>query len=215
MTSLTTGATPAPEDVSARHAVPGPEVGPEVEAEVDVEVEVEPTPHDGSLPAAAAQAALGATVRSVADLVGAVGGPLLRMTVRCGQASIELEWAGRSRAPVGGAVGAPTTVSTAEPPADSDQDAGTRTGTRTDTDVGHIRAPLVGTFYHGSEPGAQPFVAVGDDVEVGQPVGIVEAMKLMNVVEADRAGHVVEVLVPNGTAVEYDQELIAVARSDA
>ncbi|MGW3346953.1 acetyl-CoA carboxylase biotin carboxyl carrier protein [Nonomuraea rubra] len=78
-------------------------------------------------------------------------------------------------------------------------------------DLRHVCAPMVGTFYWASEPGAEPFVAVGDTVEKGQQVGIVEAMKLMNPIEADVSGRVVEVLVPDGTPVEYGQKLIAVA----
>ncbi|GAA2208730.1 hypothetical protein GCM10009850_041880 [Nonomuraea monospora] len=75
----------------------------------------------------------------------------------------------------------------------------------------HVCAPMVGTFYWAPEPGAAPFVAVGDTVEKGQQVGIVEAMKLMNPIEADVSGEVVEILVPDGTPVEYGQKLIAVA----
>ena len=72
-----------------------------------------------------------------------------------------------------------------------------------------VRAPVVGTFYRAPEPGAPPFVAVGDLIRPGQVVGIVEAMKLMNEVTADQAGRVVEVLVDDGQPVEYDQPLIA------
>jgi acetyl-CoA carboxylase biotin carboxyl carrier protein len=75
---------------------------------------------------------------------------------------------------------------------------------------GYIRAEMVGTFYHASEPGAKPFVAAGDLVEPGQQVGILEAMKLMTPVSADLRGRIVEVLVANGEAVEYGQPLLAV-----
>ena len=61
-----------------------------------------------------------------------------------------------------------------------------------------IVAPLVGTFYRAPQPGAEPFVEVGDTVDVGQSVGIVEAMKLMNQVLADEPGTVAEILVENG-----------------
>ncbi|GAA2182993.1 acetyl-CoA carboxylase biotin carboxyl carrier protein [Micromonospora lupini] len=71
-----------------------------------------------------------------------------------------------------------------------------------------VRAPIVGTFYRAPEPGARPFVAVGDLVRPGQPVAIVEAMKLMNEVTADRAGRVVAILVGDGQPVEYDQPLV-------
>ncbi|MFD8478387.1 acetyl-CoA carboxylase biotin carboxyl carrier protein [Kitasatospora sp. NPDC059673] len=74
----------------------------------------------------------------------------------------------------------------------------------------HVCAPMIGTFYHAPEPGAPPFVAVGDTVTVGQPIGILEVMKMMSPVEADIAGRVAEILVADGTAVEFQQRLIAV-----
>ncbi|MEU5695105.1 biotin/lipoyl-containing protein [Actinosynnema sp. NPDC020468] len=75
---------------------------------------------------------------------------------------------------------------------------------------GHeVCATTVGVFYHAAEPGAKPFVSVGDEVKAGQQIGIVEAMKLMIPVESDRAGTVLEVLVPDGTAVEYGQPLVS------
>jgi acetyl-CoA carboxylase biotin carboxyl carrier protein len=73
----------------------------------------------------------------------------------------------------------------------------------------YVCAPSVGTFYRAPEPGATPFVAEGETVNPGQQVAIVEAMKLMLPVEADRAGRVVEVLVADGQAVEYGDRLLA------
>lgn len=73
----------------------------------------------------------------------------------------------------------------------------------------YLTSPAVGVFYHAREPGADPFVAVGSAVEPGQQVGIVEAMKLMIPVEADRAGIVIDVLKANGAPVEYDEPLFA------
>jgi acetyl-CoA carboxylase biotin carboxyl carrier protein len=72
-----------------------------------------------------------------------------------------------------------------------------------------IKSPIVGTFYAGSSPDAGPFVKVGDLVQAGQTVCIVEAMKLMNEIEADIAGEVVRVLVENGHPVEYGEPLFA------
>jgi acetyl-CoA carboxylase biotin carboxyl carrier protein len=77
-------------------------------------------------------------------------------------------------------------------------------------DLHYVRAPMVGTFYRCPEPGSPPFVSVGDLVCAGQQVGIVEAMKLMNRIDADSAGRVTEILVPDATSVEYDQPMIAV-----
>lgn len=74
-----------------------------------------------------------------------------------------------------------------------------------------IAAPLPGTFYHAPQPGAPPFVAVGDEVGPETVVGIVETMKLMNPVHAGRAGKVAEVIVPNATMVAKGQPLIRLA----
>ena len=76
------------------------------------------------------------------------------------------------------------------------------------SDLTEVRAPMVGTFYRSPSPEAAPFVEVGDRVQAGQTLCILEAMKLMNEIEAESAGEVVEVLVENGTPVEFDQPLI-------
>ena len=73
-----------------------------------------------------------------------------------------------------------------------------------------VRSPIVGTFYGAPSPGSPAFVKVGDQVEVGQPLCIVEAMKLMNEIESDVSGEIVEQLVSNGHPVEYNQPLFAV-----
>jgi len=70
-----------------------------------------------------------------------------------------------------------------------------------------ITAPMIGTFYASSTPGAPPFVTEGDDVDVGQTIGVIEAMKIMNEIAADRSGVVEEVLVGNGQPVEYGSPL--------
>lgn len=73
-----------------------------------------------------------------------------------------------------------------------------------------VRSPLVGTFYAAASPDAEPFVAVGDTVRKGQILGIVEAMKLMNEIESDYEGEIVQILVKNGDMVEFDQPLFAI-----
>lgn len=72
-----------------------------------------------------------------------------------------------------------------------------------------IKSPIVGTFYAGPSPDAGPFVKVGDRVEAGQTVCIIEAMKLMNEIEADIGGEVVRVMVENAQPVEYGEPLFA------
>jgi acetyl-CoA carboxylase biotin carboxyl carrier protein len=74
-----------------------------------------------------------------------------------------------------------------------------------------LNAPMVGTFYRASAPDAKPFVEVGQQVKEGEPVCIIEAMKLMNEIEADATGTVVEILVENGQPVEYGQPLFVIA----
>ena len=70
-----------------------------------------------------------------------------------------------------------------------------------------VKSPIVGTFYEAPSPGAPPFVKVGDVLEVGQVLCIVEAMKLMNEIECDAAGELVKKLVTNGQPIEYGQDL--------
>ncbi|CCD40824.1 Biotin carboxyl carrier protein of acetyl-CoA carboxylase [Candidatus Paraburkholderia kirkii UZHbot1] len=80
-----------------------------------------------------------------------------------------------------------------------------------DVPQGHIVAsPMVGSFYRAPSPGADPFVQVGDTVKEGQTLCIIEAMKLLNEIEADKAGVVKEILVENGQAVEYGQPLFVI-----
>jgi acetyl-CoA carboxylase biotin carboxyl carrier protein len=73
-----------------------------------------------------------------------------------------------------------------------------------------VKSPIVGTFYESPSPGAPPFVKVGDQVEVGQVLCIVEAMKLMNEIEADVAGEIVKRIATSGQPVEYGQPLFAI-----
>ncbi len=73
-----------------------------------------------------------------------------------------------------------------------------------------VKSPIVGTFYEAPSPGSPPFVKVGDTVEVGQVLCIVEAMKLMNEIESDMAGEIVEKIAAAGQPVEYGQPLFAI-----
>ncbi len=73
-----------------------------------------------------------------------------------------------------------------------------------------IKSPMVGTFYRSASPGAKSFADVGDHVKVGEPVCIIEAMKIMNEIEADCEGKVLRILCENGQAVEFGQPLFIV-----
>jgi acetyl-CoA carboxylase biotin carboxyl carrier protein len=70
---------------------------------------------------------------------------------------------------------------------------------------------MVGTFYRSASPGTKSFVEVGDSVKVGQPICIIEAMKLMNEIEADKDGVIKAIMVENGQPVEYGEALIIIA----
>lgn len=73
-----------------------------------------------------------------------------------------------------------------------------------------VKSPMVGTFYRSASPGAAVFVEVGDEVKVGQTLCIVEAMKILNEIEADKAGKVKQILCENGQPVEYGQGLFVI-----
>lgn len=73
----------------------------------------------------------------------------------------------------------------------------------------YITSPMVGTFYRAPSPGAEPFVDIGDKIKAGQVVGIIEAMKIMNEIEADVDGEVVAIYVGNAEPVEFGQKIIA------
>jgi len=77
---------------------------------------------------------------------------------------------------------------------------------------GHVvKSPMVGTFYRAASPGAKPFIEVGDRVNAGDTLCIIEAMKLLNEIEADQGGQVKEVYVENGQPVEYGEPLFLIA----
>jgi len=126
------------------------------------------------------------------------GSTVVRFAVQAGDTRIEIE-RGAAAAPAAGGVAPPPFVTA---PA-------VETAAEAEADGRHpILAPLVGTFYGAPQPGADPFVKEGDIVDVGQTVGIVEAMKLMNQVQADQAGKVSAILVEDGQWVEFEQALV-------
>jgi acetyl-CoA carboxylase biotin carboxyl carrier protein len=125
------------------------------------------------------------------------GSTVQRFSVQAGETKIEIE-----RAP--GTVVAPAAVQVA--PAVAGEAAAEDVAA---ADGRHpIVAPLVGTFYRASGPGAKPFVEEGDVVDEGQTVAIVEAMKLMNQVKADEGGKVAEILCSDGDWVEFEQPIM-------
>jgi acetyl-CoA carboxylase biotin carboxyl carrier protein len=97
------------------------------------------------------------------------------------------------------AASAPSPTAAAAPAAESE-----------DASLHIVKSPIVGTFYESPSPGTSAFVKVGDQVENGQVLCIIEAMKLMNEIESDAAGEIVKRFVQNGQPVEYGQQLFAV-----
>ncbi|MBT9459431.1 MAG: acetyl-CoA carboxylase biotin carboxyl carrier protein [Burkholderiaceae bacterium] len=78
-------------------------------------------------------------------------------------------------------------------------------------ETGHIvKSPMVGTFYRSSNPGSKPFVEIGSQVKEGDAVCIIEAMKIMNEIDADRAGTITQILCENGQAIEFGQPLFII-----
>ena len=112
---------------------------------------------------------------------------------------------GSAPATAGGAASAPAAAETgAEAPAAAAEDSWSE-------DRYHIiKSPIVGTFYRASAPDAPPYVNEGDSIKTGQVVCIVEAMKLMNEIQAEKGGKVVKIMVGNAEPVEYSQRLIVI-----
>jgi acetyl-CoA carboxylase biotin carboxyl carrier protein len=137
-------------------------------------------------------------MREVRDLMRSLEGTATsRVRIKAGSLEVEVERAGG-------------VVTAFAPAAGGSVAAGAPAGAPAVPGTMPIVAPLVGVFYRAPSPGAKHFVEVGDTVERGQTVGIVEAMKVMNEVTSDFRGRVVEILVENGEAVQYEQRLILV-----
>jgi len=107
---------------------------------------------------------------------------------------------------------APQTAELPSPAAQASSKSADRTasGESADDGLAKVNSPIVGTFYESPSPDAEPFVAIGDKVSVGQVLCIIEAMKLMNEIEAEVAGTVEKRLVSNGQPVEYGEPLFAI-----
>lgn len=134
-------------------------------------------------------------VRSLVELMQANG--LSKIDVTVGDVSIRLR-AGGSRQEIVSVAPAPEVQ--IAPPA-----------VLAPAPVGYVvTAPMIGTFYASSGPGEAPFVRVGDRIEAGQTIGIIEAMKIMNEIPADRGGIVIEIMVANTQAVEYGSPLLRI-----
>jgi acetyl-CoA carboxylase biotin carboxyl carrier protein len=105
--------------------------------------------------------------------------------------------------------GTPSAISSAAVVGREQTSAGASAAVPDDSELHIVKSPIVGTFYESPSPGAPPFVKIGDQVENGQVLCIVEAMKLMNEIESDAAGEIVKRFVSSGQPIEYGQPLFA------
>lgn len=141
---------------------------------------------------------------------------LLRLLERRNVSEFEYEDEARRlrivRGPAGRLVAAPE-IAAAPPPAAAAAIAPAAAPPKDESNTVFVTSPFVGTFYRSPSPDAPPFVEIGSQVRVGQTLCIVEAMKLMNEIEADIAGTVVEVLTDNGKSVEFGQKLFKIRKA--
>lgn len=131
-------------------------------------------------------------------LLAELAHPPRAVRVRAGEVSLELEWAPGPGGTVSGTGTAPVVAPPVAP-------------VEADPDVHYLISPAVGVFYRAPSPGAASFVNEGEEVVAGQQVGIIEAMKLMIPIEAERAGRVLQVLKNDAEPVEYGERLFALA----
>ncbi|MFV8835155.1 acetyl-CoA carboxylase biotin carboxyl carrier protein [Aquisalimonas sp.] len=134
--------------------------------------------------------------------------------IKEGEESVRISRGGGEAAPQMLAHAAPPQAPAAAPapqtPPAAAPDAGEGAG-GSDVPDGHsVRSPMVGTFYRAPAPGAKPFVEVGQQVKVGDTLCIIEAMKMLNQIEADKAGTVAAIVLEDGQPVEYDQPLFII-----
>jgi acetyl-CoA carboxylase biotin carboxyl carrier protein len=168
-----------------------------------------PPPH---VPSASAEA-LDEAIHGAAGLVDMLrGSPATRLRIDLGELSLEIQ-TGAVPGPATPAPASPVPVAADRPaqaPPPAAQAAAVETADPPATYRHRIVAPLIGAFYRSPTPGEPPFVMVGDQVEAGQQLAIIEAMKLMNALVTDRAGVVAEIHVEEGAVVEFDQLVMSI-----
>ena len=145
-------------------------------------------------------------IKTLIELVEQSG--ISELEVREGEESVRISRQAAAPAPV---QYAPPPAAVAPPPAAAPAAAAPKTAEPPKPDTRHVvRAPMVGTFYRAPSPGAKAFVEVGQTVKSGQVLCIIEAMKMLNQIESDKAGVVVEILADNESPVEFDQPLFVI-----
>ena len=131
---------------------------------------------------------------------------IAELEIREGEETVRI-----SRMPTGPIATHVQTYAAPAPPVAAAPAAATPTAAAPKSNDHVVQAPMVGTFYSAPAPGAKAFVQIGDEVKVGQVLCIIEAMKMMNQIESERAGRITSVLVQNGDPVEFGQPLFSIA----
>ena len=146
-------------------------------------------------------------IKKLIELVEESG--IAELEITEGEESVRIHRGGSAAAaPMNHSIPAPAAMPVAPAPAPV---AETAPAAEPAVPTGHVvKSPMVGTFYRASSPTAKPFAEVGQKVSVGDTLCIVEAMKMMNQIEADKAGVVKEILVENQDAIEFDQPLFII-----
>lgn len=147
-------------------------------------------------------------VKALIDLVEKSG--IAELEIAEGEERVRITRHGAPGAPAMAVAAAPPAmlpVTPAQPPAAGD---GPAAAAAAEPDGHAINSPMVGTFYRAASPGAKPFVEVGQTVSAGDTLCIIEAMKLLNEIESDKAGVVKAILVENGQPVEYGEPLFVI-----
>jgi acetyl-CoA carboxylase biotin carboxyl carrier protein len=145
-------------------------------------------------------------IKKLIDLIDETG--VTEIEIQEGEERVRISRAGPAYAPAPTYVAAPSAPATSHAPAAPPTNPAPAAPS---APTGHsVRSPMVGTLYLSPSPDAKAFVTVGSQVQVGDKLCIIEAMKMFNEIEADAAGKVTAILVENGHAVEYDQPLFII-----
>ena len=152
-------------------------------------------------------------IRKIKKLIELLEEPnVAELEIREGEESVRISRGSSATTQVPMMAAAPVApVAPVAPSAPAAQEAANISTEPTKRQLGHhVASPMVGTFYRAPSPGATPFVEVGQTVKVGDPICIVEAMKMLNQIESDKDGVVEEILAEDGDPVEFDQPLVRI-----
>ena len=144
-------------------------------------------------------------IKKIIELIEESG--IAELEIKEGEESVRISR--YSAAPIMAAAAAPVapTIAGTAPAAERTE----KTSEHEEKIIGHIvKSPMVGTFYRSANPGSKPFINVGETINTGDTLCIIEAMKILNQIEADKSGTVTKVLVENAQPVEYDQPLFVI-----